>query len=112
MIQTAIIIAFVVRFIHECTREGMIFGFVSFWLYDLPKKLKKPLYDCPTCMCPWWGSLIIWVSYMFGYCQVENAFEFVMVLFMAGGINAVILSMSSAVKEKCNCGKSKFDGLT
>ncbi len=53
-------ITLIVLFLHACTWEGMIFEKVKTvikpegWLY-------KPIYGCPICMTPWWGTLIYWL---------------------------------------------------
>lgn len=59
MIQNAFVIAMIVFFIYMTFRPLMIFGFVNVWLKTwLPKKLWKPVFDCPICMTPWYGSII------------------------------------------------------
>ena len=67
--------------IHVSFKEGMIFGFISEWLFEtrivvdekgvkesqLSKFLewiRKPLIGCPACMGFWWG--------MFGASLVSN----------------------------------------
>lgn len=57
-----IYIALIILFLHSCTWEGMIFNGIKYvvspegWLY-------KPLYGCPICMTPWWGTLIYWIFF-------------------------------------------------
>jgi hypothetical protein len=110
MIEMAVIIALTVFFLHECTREGMIFGFVYYWLYDLPSGIKKPLFDCPTCMSVWYGIVIIFICRWTGYTPVASFWQYVICLFMAGGINAVLLGLiNKQEKRKCNCSESKFN---
>jgi hypothetical protein len=113
MIEMSIIIALTVFFLHECTREGMILGFVYFWLYDLPEKIKKPLFDCTVCMSPYYGTLIILVCHWSGYSPIQNFWQFIICLFMAGGINAIIMGVINRTdKRKCNCStKSKFNDI-
>ncbi len=59
--------------VHVCFQEGMIFGFISEWLFkesihvdgngDLQETklsqflewIRKPLIGCPACMGFWWG---------------------------------------------------------
>lgn len=116
MITTAIIIAFVVLFLHACTWEGMIFGFVSKKLHRLPDYIKKPLYDCPICMSPYYGSLIILSSYYFGGHDLPSVNDWFLILLMAAGINTVLIYIVSASKAiskslgddyDCNCTKKE-----
>lgn len=86
MLYSAFVIAFVVWFIHACTWEGMIFSGIAQRLWTLPTWLKKPLYDCPICMAPWWGMLILILQ---GNPPCLNA---LIAVCIAGGINAVIVS--------------------
>lgn len=60
MITISIIIASIVLFIHACTWEGMIFEGVK-KIIKPEGMLYKPIYGCPICMTPWWGSLIYWL---------------------------------------------------
>ena len=62
MIEQAVVIAMIVLFIHSTTWDGMIFSKVK----DLIKPegiLYKPVYGCPICMTPWWGTLIYWIFF-------------------------------------------------
>lgn len=61
MMEQALILALCVYFIHACTWEGMIFYPVSSKLWNLTPWLKKPLFACPICMSPWYGSFLIWL---------------------------------------------------
>lgn len=64
MIIQAIIISSIVFFIFVCYREEMIFGFLNRWFKKkLPEKLWKPVFNCPFCMCPWYGSIIYWIFF-------------------------------------------------
>jgi hypothetical protein len=109
MIEMSIIIALVVFFLHECTREGMILEFIYYALYDLPSFLKKPLFDCPTCMCMWWGPSIIGVCILAGFTEITNNWAMLVSMFMAGGINAIVLGLiNKQEKRKCNCRKNRL----
>lgn len=53
----AIYLSLIVLFIHATTWEGMIFEKIKD--YIKPKGiLYKPIYGCPICMTPWWGTLL------------------------------------------------------
>lgn len=62
MIQQAVIIASIVLFIHSCTWDGMIFGKVKNFIKP-EGMFYKPVYGCPICMTPWWGTLIYWLFF-------------------------------------------------
>lgn len=53
----ALIISFIVLFIHATTWEGHIFEGVK-KIIKPEGKLYKPIYGCPICMCPWWGTVL------------------------------------------------------
>lgn len=89
MIATIFTISFIVLFIHATTWEGMINGWVSNLCDNWPEWIKKPLYDCPICMCPWWGSLILY--FMGSHIGV---LEWILTVFAAGGVNTVIVNLS------------------
>lgn len=113
MTEPIFITAFIVLFLHICTREGMIFSFVSALLKPLPDYIKKPLYDCPICMTIWWGSLILFLGNLNSIWQVHNPIEWIFILFSAAGINTVliyIVDSSKAITKSlnesdCNCTK-------
>lgn len=61
MVFQAISISAIVFFLWICFRESMIFGqlgLTNWFKKVLPEKIWKPVFDCPFCMCPWYGSLL------------------------------------------------------
>lgn len=86
MLYDAFIIAFAVFFIHACTWEGMILEKLRELTFEWPQWITKPLYDCPICMAPWWGSAILLLM-GHGWSWVP--------LIVAGGINTVIIQLMS-----------------
>lgn len=62
MIEQAIIIALIVLFLHATTWDGHIFEGIR-KLVDEDSKISKPIYNCPICMTPWWGTLIYWLFF-------------------------------------------------
>lgn len=56
MIFHSLQIALLVLFIHATTWEGNIMSWVK--VFNFPEWIEKPLYGCPMCMTPWWGTLI------------------------------------------------------
>lgn len=106
MITVSIIIVLVVWFIHVCTWPGMVFSIVGKSLAKLPYYLRKPLYDCPTCMTVWWGPSIIAIFILAGNSAIANNWQMLLTILIAGGINAMIMLLQSYLgesKKKCNC---------
>lgn len=98
-------IAMIILFIHSCTQEGMILHFIDRWFENAPLWIRKPLFSCPVCMVPYWGSLIIWLGDYFDFWVVYSPVTWIYVLLIAGGINAIVLKLS---KEKpCDCERKK-----
>lgn len=70
MLEKIVIVALMVIAIWATMLYGMIFQFVRYWatieedgkepVHRIPKWLQKPLFDCTTCMCPYYGSIIYW----------------------------------------------------
>lgn len=98
MIEISFQVAFVVMFLHVTTWKGEIFGFVSGALKNWPEKIKKPLFACPICMCPWWGSVILFTGQHFNNWQLSLSGS-VFILFGAAGINSVLLYVIEFCKE-------------
>lgn len=57
MIEHTLITSLSIIMIHASTKEGMIASFVPRLLNVLPWWIKKPLFECPVCMCSIWGTL-------------------------------------------------------
>ena len=88
--------------IHKSTREGMIFGFIENTLYckvhsifkaDYQEEnwinwIWKPLFDCPTCMSSFWGT----VYYYIAYNQFVLTHYFVFI-FALCGLNWIVYSL-------------------
>lgn len=74
----------------------MIFHRVIEKLEWLPKKLKKPLFECPICMTPWWGVAIYLIGH---YAGLEEFAELslrrlLFTVFAAAGINTLFLILN------------------
>lgn len=89
MLELSLIISLVTIFIHTLTKEGMLLEFIHTWLWKLPCWLKKPLFCCPVCMTPWYGSAIIIILTLTTGLQI-NLFKAVLILLVAGGITSII----------------------
>lgn len=59
---TSLIISLIVLFLHATTWEGHIFEGIK-KIIPPEGKLYKPIYGCPICMTPWWGSVIYWIFF-------------------------------------------------
>jgi len=57
MIAHAFIIAMIVLFIHACSWHGMIFEGIK-RIIKPEGYLYKPIYGCPICMTPYYGTII------------------------------------------------------
>ena len=62
MTEHALIIAMIVLFLHACSWRGMIFSGIKN-LVPPRGMLYKPLYGCPICMTPWYGTLIYFLFF-------------------------------------------------
>lgn len=56
LLEQSLLLALSVTFIHATMWEGMIFGFIR--NNNAPSWLRKPVYECLTCMGFWWGTFI------------------------------------------------------
>lgn len=117
MTDTIFIVAFTVLFIHITFWEGMIFESIGKLLKSLPNYIRKPLYDCPICMTPWWGSVLLLIGQLNNLWHIHNWFEWIVILFAAAGINAVLIYIVDAGKaitkslneSDCNCIKKETE---
>ncbi|RVT98318.1 hypothetical protein EOD41_16095 [Mucilaginibacter limnophilus] len=57
MLEHALIIAMIVLFIHACSWRGMIFDGIK-KIIEPKGHLYKPIYGCPICMTPYYGTII------------------------------------------------------
>ena len=57
MIEHAFIIAMIVLFIHACSWQGLIFEGIK-KLIKPEGHIYKPIYGCPICMTPYYGTII------------------------------------------------------
>lgn len=79
----ALAISLMVLFFHVCMKEGHIFEKIPQALHFIPEKLQKPLWGCPICMTPWYGSIIYWIAYQ------ENFLHWIITIFIASGISCI-----------------------
>ena len=91
MLMISFIIALMIQFIHACSWEGMLLGWLNGSLWNLTPYLRKPLFDCPICMSPWWGSLFIVLLWAAGCIGLPGFGQWILTLLMVGGINTLIV---------------------
>ncbi len=89
MIQWIIITALIVQAIWYSMQPGEIFGGLrSLLTRVLPGRLHSPVFDCPICMTPWYGLIIVMVSGVFIEGPRPALWPFI--LLAAMGLNVVI----------------------
>jgi amino acid transporter len=94
IVFNALAIAFIVYFIKVTSWKGHIFEKQGTWLeQNLPEKLYKPLIGCPVCMTPYWGTIIYSVAHFLSVpgFEIYSWPVVIMTIFVAAGINSVIL---------------------
>lgn len=91
MIHTATLIAFAALFLHSTTKEGMIFYRVRELTYRWPAWIKKPVYDCPICMAPWFGAILYAVGILPRPATAEALGLAALTCLAAGGVNAALI---------------------
>lgn len=96
MLESALIVAFIVYFLKATTWKGMIFYELTEKLEHWPEFVRKPLYECPVCMTPWWGIVIYFLGYLAGLPEFADiSFQRILfTVFTASGINTVFLILN------------------
>ena len=71
----------------------MIFHALSEKLESWPEVVRKPLYECPICMTPWWGIIIYLVGHYAGMPEFSELTiqRILFTVFTAAGINTIFL---------------------
>jgi hypothetical protein len=83
--QIGLALALIILFIHSCTWDGMIFSFARKVIKE-DTMLSKPIYNCPICMGPWWGTLMYVTLFGWGSWQ-----EWVLVVGSASGFGVIFV---------------------
>lgn len=93
MLEKAFIIAFIVYFIKATTWKGMIFYNLTQKIEHWPEFVRKPLYECPICMTPWWGIVIYLVGHYINLPEFSELTiqRLLFTVFVAAGINTIFL---------------------
>jgi hypothetical protein len=88
MIERILITSLIVFAIWATMWEGAIFEFVRTWgEKNLSEKMQKPIYDCPVCMCFWYGTALYWIVWG------VSIKEYLIVVVAAMGLNAVLIKL-------------------
>jgi len=97
MIEKAIIIALLVLSIWYTMQEEQIFEKLGDWLMDhLPEAIHKPVFDCPICMSPWYGSVLYWlIPWQKIGIQESTLIGWPVAIIVAMGFNIVITKSSN-----------------
>lgn len=93
MIEQAFIIAFIVYFLKATTWKGMIFYQPKEKLKWLPSFIRKPFFECPICMTPWWGIVVYLLAHFSDLPEFEelSLARLIFTVLVSSGINTVIL---------------------
>lgn len=84
MLEKAVIVSLITLTIYGVFMDGMVFSCFRKLLLKLPKTIHKPVFDCPFCMTPYWGSTVY-----FGLIGGDVK-EWVIVILAASGLNFII----------------------
>jgi hypothetical protein len=92
MLEKSLIIALLVLSIHYTMQDEQIFERLGKFLERiLPEAIHKPIFACPICMTPWYGTLLYWlIPWQKLNLTVSNWLEWPVVIIVAMGINIVI----------------------
>ena len=92
MIETAITISLIVFFIHATSWEGHINDWVRKFI-DPEHPISKPIYNCPICMTPWYGTIILLIM------QHEYSLtQCILILGAASGFS-VVLALINMIED-------------
>ena len=88
MIEKIIIISLLVWAIWYTMRPGEIFGQLGDWFdKHLPAWLKSPVFDCPVCMCWWYGTALYWLIW------ANDWKEWITCVIAAMGLNVILTKL-------------------
>jgi|GEM_PF-4204250 len=97
MLTNIVIISILVFAIWYMFLEDEIFGFVNKLFGGREKMWQKPIYTCPACMAPWWGTLFYFALHYGGIESFSNIRWTVILVTVFGsmGLNAILLKLFS-----------------
>jgi hypothetical protein len=109
MLEQAAIIALIVYFIKASTWKGMILYNSKEKLNWLPSYIRKPFFECPVCMTPWWGIIVYITAHYSGIEEFEKltVARLLFTVFVSAGINTVILLLNKIYDQINNIENGK-----
>lgn len=109
MLEQAAIIALIVYFIKASTWKGMILYNSKEKLNWLPSYIRKPFFECPVCMTPWWGIIVYIIAHYSGIEEFEKLTiaRLLFTVFVSAGINTVILLLNKIYDQINNIENGK-----
>lgn len=108
MIEQALIISLIVLFTHASTWEGHI----NYWIREFIHPdwyWSKPIYNCPMCMTPYWGTAL----YVLFYSSLPTPFsafpfkDWFLTIFTASGFSTIWVIFISLREAAVEYKKSK-----
>jgi hypothetical protein len=97
-IEISLAIALIVLAGHSFTWDKHIFSGIRN-IIDEKSAISKPLYNCPICMTPWWGTIIYWLIFD-GFAAGRTFFDWFVVIGPATGFS-VISVVLVVIKDYC-----------
>jgi hypothetical protein len=98
MMEHSLIIALIILAGHSFTWDGQIFCGIRRFIKE-DTNLSKPIYNCPICMTPWWGTLIWFIFFRthyqvdldnsFAYTTIEGWHEWFLTIGAATGLSVI-----------------------
>lgn len=82
-------LSFIIFAVWYTMQDGEIFGVLGNLFSRLPVVFHNPLYDCPVCMTPWYGTPI--TIFIF---HVYDPLQIILIVIPAMGLNAIILKLA------------------
>jgi hypothetical protein len=95
MITQAFIIAMIVLFIHACTWRGMIFEGIK-KIIKPEGHLYKPIYGCPICMTPYYGTIIYLIFFRI------SVTDWLLTVGTASGMSVIAVLLIDIKDSLCN----------
>lgn len=92
MIEIALSISLITLFIHATTWDGLINDWVK-KIIDPDAFWAKPLYGCPICMTPYYGTIIYFLM-GFSHFLIPSFFGWLFTIAIASGFSTLIVIMT------------------
>ena len=84
MLDTAVQIALIILAGHSFTWDGHIFNGIR-KLISEDGKISKPIYNCPICMTPWWGTFFYWLVFDGFNSEIGTTIDIIRIWFVTIG---------------------------